>query len=259
MTAARNSTDPEATNAERVPFGRHDVDPGDKATLVGRIFTSVAGRYDLMNDLMSVGVHRLWKRSMIAALDLRPGAHLLDLAGGTGDIALRALALPEAPEVTVCDINAAMLREGRDRAWNRGIVSGPNWICGDAEWLPFDDSRFDACTIAFGMRNVTHIDRALAEISRVLKHGGRFLCLEFSPRVGPGLEDLYDALSYRVIPAIGQAVTGDRAAYDYLVESIRRFPDPDTLAEMMTDAGFGGIRVHPYTGGVAVLHAGWRI
>lgn len=259
MMATGQDTDSIESADARVPFGRRDVDPSAKAALVGEIFSSVAGRYDLMNDLMSAGIHRLWKRSMIAALDLSPGARLLDLAGGTGDIAFRAAALPAAPEVTVCDINAAMLGEGRTRGWNHGIVRGLEWICGDAEALPFGDSSFDACTIAFGMRNVTHIDRALAEIGRVLTPGGRFLCLEFSPRVAPGLEPLYDAFSYRVIPAIGQAVTGDRAAYDYLVESIRRFPDPDTLVEMMTEAGFAGIRVHSYTGGVAVLHAGWRV
>ena len=259
MMASKPATHPDETGTARVPFGNRDVDAGDKAALVERIFTSVAGRYDVMNDLMSAGLHRLWKRATIAALDLAPGARLLDLAGGTGDIAFRALALPAAPSVTVCDINAAMLREGRTRAWNRGIVTGPTWTCGDAEALPFDDGQFDACTIAFGLRNVTHIDRALAEISRVLAPGGRFLCLEFSPRVAPGFEGLYDAFSERVIPVIGQAVTGDRAAYDYLIESIRRFPDPERLVELMTKAGFAGIRVHAYTGGVAVLHAGWRI
>ncbi len=242
-----------------VPFGEHDVDPADKPALVGEIFTRVADRYDLMNDLMSAGVHRLWKRSMVAALELEPHAHVLDLAGGTGDIAFRTHALPATPSVTVCDINGAMLAEGRNRAWNRGLVRGLTWTCGDAEALPFEDASFDACTMAFGLRNVTHIDRALEEIARVLRPGGRFLCLEFSPRVSPGLEAVYDTFSYRVIPAIGQAVTGDRAAYDYLVESIRRFPDPDRLVEMMADAGFAGIRIHPYSGGIAVLHAAWRI
>lgn len=242
-----------------VPFGSDDVDPAEKPSLVGEVFTRVADRYDLMNDLMSAGVHRLWKRSMVAALDLKAHAQVLDLAGGTGDIAFRTLARWPAPSVAVCDINAAMLEEGRTRAWNRGLIHGLTWTCGDAEALPFDDGQFDACTMAFGLRNVTHIERALDEIRRVLRPGGRFLCLEFSPRVTPGLEGLYDAFSYRLIPAIGQAVTGDRAAYDYLVESIRRFPDPDRLAEMIGDAGFAGIRIHPYSGGIAVLHAAWRI
>jgi demethylmenaquinone methyltransferase/2-methoxy-6-polyprenyl-1,4-benzoquinol methylase len=244
---------------ETVPFGRSDVDPATKAAMVERIFTTVAGRYDLMNDLMSGGLHRWWKREMIGELGLQAGGRLLDLAGGTGDIAFRVRNDVEDPEITICDINPAMLGEGRKRAWNRGAIGGLEWICADAESLPFEDSSFDACTIAFGLRNVTRPNGALAEIGRVLRPGGRFLCLEFSPRVTPGLAGLYDAFSDRVIPALGQAVAGDRDAYTYLVESIRRFPDPDTLAEMITTAGFGGVRYRAMTGGIAVLHGAWRL
>ena len=253
---------PREEPAPTVPFGRDDVDPADKAALVDRIFTTVAERYDLMNDLMSGGLHRVWKRAMIADLDVVPGGQLLDLAGGTGDIALRLRDRARdraAPDITVCDINPAMLGEGRRRAWNRGALRGLAWACGDAETLPFADSAFDACTIAFGLRNVTHPARALAEIGRVLKPGGRFLCLEFSPRVTPGLAGLYDIFSNSVIPTLGQAVAGDRDAYTYLVESIRRFPDPDTLAEMIGAAGFGGVRYRAMTGGIAVLHGAWRV
>lgn len=248
--------------APKVPFGRNDVDPNAKAAMVGRIFTNVAERYDLMNDLMSGGLHRLWKRQMIAELGLGEGARLLDLAGGTGDIALRARdSAPQdaIPDITVCDINPAMLGEGRRRARNRGALRALAWTCGDAETLPFAASTFDACTIAFGLRNVTRPARALADIGRVLKPGGRFLCLEFSPRVAPGLAGLYDSFSDRVIPILGQAVAGDRDAYTYLVESIRRFPDPDTLAAMIRDAGFAGVRYRAMTGGIAVLHGAWRL
>ena len=262
MTPEPKSHAPRDRTAPTVPFGSRDIDPADKAAKVGRIFTTVADRYDLMNDLMSGGLHRVWKRAMIADLDSVPGGQLLDLAGGTGDIALRVLKRAgdrAAPDITVCDINPAMLGEGRRRAWNRGALRGLAWACGDAEVLPFANSAFDACAIAFGLRNVTHPERALAEIGRVLKPGGRFLCLEFSPRVAPGLAGLYDIFSDRVIPTLGQAVAGDRDAYTYLVESIRRFPDPDTLSDMIGAAGFGGVRYRAMTGGIAVFHGAWRV
>jgi demethylmenaquinone methyltransferase/2-methoxy-6-polyprenyl-1,4-benzoquinol methylase len=244
-----------------VPFGRRDVDAAEKPLLVRAVFDSVAARYDLMNDLMSGGVHRLWKRAMVAALEPRC-ARVLDLAGGTGDIARRILdryGERSAIEVTVCDLTPAMLREGRRRAWDAGRVGELRWACGDAEALPFIDRAFDACTVAFGMRNVARLEHALGEIARVLRPGGRFLCLEFSPRVSPGLTALYDVLSFRVIPALGEAVTGDRAAYEYLVESIRRFPPPERFTEMIEAAGFAGVRARAFTGGVAVLHTAWRI
>ena len=246
-------------------FGFRDVAEGDKARLVGNIFSNVAPRYDLMNDLMSAGVHRLWKRDMVAALGTRPVARLLDLAGGTGDIALRVAAGGATPEgapsvgaVTVCDINPDMLEVGRERAWNRGILAF-DWLCGDAEALPLASASFDAVTIAFGIRNVTHVERALAEIARVLKPGGRFLCLEFTPDVTPALRGAYDWFSFRVIPAIGRAVTGESDAYRYLVESIRRFPDPERFAAMITEAGFAGVRGRRLSGGVAALHSAWRV
>jgi demethylmenaquinone methyltransferase/2-methoxy-6-polyprenyl-1,4-benzoquinol methylase len=251
-----------AAAPERVPFGRRDVDPADKPMLVRAVFDSVAARYDLMNDLMSGGVHRLWKRAMVAALEPRAGARVLDLAGGTGDIASRILDRYGEHgrfEVTVCDLTPAMLREGRRRAWDAGRVADLRWACGDAEALPFIDRAFDACTVAFGMRNVARLDRALGEIARVLGPGGRFLCLEFSPRVAPGLAALYDVLSFRVIPALGEAVTGDRAAYEYLVESIRRFPPPERFTEMIEAEGFAGVRARAFSGGVAVLHTAWRV
>ncbi len=240
----------------QAPFGFRDVAEDEKARLVGDIFSGVASRYDLMNDLMSAGVHRLWKRDMVAALGTRPVARLLDLAGGTGDIAARAA--PSVGAVTVCDINPDMLEVGRERAWNRGEL-GFDWLCGDAEALPLASAAFDAVTIAFGIRNVTHVERALAEIARVLKPGGRFLCLEFTPDVTPALRGAYDWFSFRVIPAIGRAVTGEADAYRYLVESIRRFPDPERFAAMITEAGFAGVRARRLSGGVAALHSAWRV
>ncbi len=241
-------------------FGFRDVAEDDKARLVGAIFSNVASRYDLMNDLMSAGVHRLWKRDMVAALGSRPVARLLDLAGGTGDIALRAARRAGAPvgAVTVCDINPDMLAVGRERAWNRGILAF-DWVCGDAEALPLPGAAFDAVTIAFGIRNVTHVERALAEIARVLRPGGRFLCLEFTPEISAPLRPAYDLFTRRVIPAIGEAVVGDGDAYRYLVESIRRFPDPERFAAMITEAGFAGVRAHRLSGGVAALHSAWRV
>ena len=245
-------------------FGFARVALADKAALVREVFARVAPSYDLMNDLMSAGIHRLWKADMIAWLKPRAGMRIADVAGGTGDIALRILERAPGARVSVCDVNEAMLGVGRDRALDRGMVSGNgmggiDWLCGDAENLPFADGAMDALTIAFGIRNVSHIEAALGEARRVLKPGGRFLCLEFSHLAVPALEPLYDAFSFRLLPALGAIVAGDRAAYQYLVESIRRFPDQERFAAMIGNAGLGQCRYRNLSGGIAALHSAWRI
>lgn len=239
-------------------FGFERVPIEEKPRLVRRVFESVASRYDLMNDLMSGGIHRLWKSEMIRRLNPRPGQVLLDVAGGTGDIAERFVATPGTSAI-VCDVNQAMVETGRDRAIDRGRLSEIAWVCGDAEALPIASRSVDAVTIAFGLRNVTHMEAALAEMRRVLRPGGRFLCLEFSPVSTPGLARLYDLYSFNVLPRIGQFVTGDREAYQYLVESIRRFPDRQELARRMEAAGFEQVTVRSLSGGIAALHSGWRL
>ena len=249
----------------RTSFGFRRLPEGEKAPLVRAVFDSVADRYDLMNDLMSGGVHRLWKNEMVAALKPRPGQRLLDVAGGTGDIALRALprlrGKGEAADagVFVCDASASMLAIGRARAIDQGILTGIEWMCADAERLPLADRSVDLYTVGFGLRNVTHIDRALAEARRVLKPGGRFLCLEFTPEITPLLQPLYDLYSFQFVPLLGQVVTGDREAYVYLVESIRRFPRQSELAEMIAGAGLDRVKFRNLTGGVAALHSAWRL
>jgi len=241
-------------------FGYRRVPEAERDGLVREVFDSVAGRYDLMNDLMSGGVHRLWKAALIDTLAPRPGMHLLDVAGGTGDIAFRFLDRVKGEGgVSVCDINQAMLSVGRDRALDRGIVEGIEWLCGDAEALPLADCSVDAYTIAFGLRNVTRIDKALREARRVLKPGGRFLCMEFSRIVLPILDRLYERYSFSVVPAIGAAVTGDRAAYQYLVESIALFPGQEELAERVAAAGFDLVKFRNLSGGIAAVHSGWRV
>jgi demethylmenaquinone methyltransferase / 2-methoxy-6-polyprenyl-1,4-benzoquinol methylase len=241
-------------------FGFRRVASDDKARLVRRVFDSVAQRYDLMNDLMSGGIHRLWKAYLIDRLNPRPGQRLLDVAGGTGDIGLRFLdrAGIDASAI-VCDINPAMIERGRDRAIDRGRLAEIDWLVGDAERLPIADSAVDAYTIAFGLRNVTRIDAALAEARRVLKPGGRFLCLEFSHVAIPPLARAYDAYSFAVLPRLGQLVAGDREAYQYLVESIRKFPAQAELAQRMAAAGFEQVTFRNLTGGIAALHSGWRL
>jgi demethylmenaquinone methyltransferase/2-methoxy-6-polyprenyl-1,4-benzoquinol methylase len=240
-------------------FGYRRVKAEEKARLVRRVFDSVADRYDLMNDLMSGGIHRLWKAELIDRLAPRPGQTLLDVAGGTGDIARRFLARAGKATAIVCDVNESMLRRGRDRDIDAGRLDGIIWICGDAERLPVASASVDAYTIAFGLRNVTHVERALAEARRVLRPGGRFLCLEMSRVEMPLLRRLYDLYSFAVLPRLGQVVTGDRDAYQYFVESIRRFPAQAALADMMTAAGLERVRFTNLAGGVAALHSGWRL
>jgi len=244
---------------EKVSFGFSDVERKAKVGLVRGVFDAVANRYDLMNDLMSLGLHRTWKNALVDALAPRNGMQLLDLAGGTGDIAHRFLTRAPQGEVTVLDINEAMLREGRDRSIDRNAMQGISWLCSNAEHLPFADASWDACTIAFGIRNVTDIPQALREIRRVLKPGGRFLCLEFSPLPPSLFERFYEAYSFHVIPRIGQAVAGSAEPYRYLVESIRRFPNMETFARMMTEAGLDQVRFRSMSRGIVALHSGWRI
>ena len=243
-------------------FGSRKVPLTDKQALVDDVFRSVARRYDLMNDLMSFGLHRAWKDALVTALDPpknRPFA-LLDIAGGTGDVALRAIeAGGEQTRVTVCDINADMLAIGRERAAARGLNDLMTFTEANAEALPFADRSFDAVTIAFGIRNVARIEAALAEAFRVLKIGGKFLCLEFSAVDVPGLDRLYDLYSFNVIPALGRVVAGDADSYRYLVESIRRFPRPQDFAAMLRAAGFARVTHKLMTGGMVALHCGWRL
>jgi demethylmenaquinone methyltransferase/2-methoxy-6-polyprenyl-1,4-benzoquinol methylase len=258
---------------ENTHFGFQEVPVGEKQGLVDDVFRSVASRYDLMNDLMSGGIHRLWKDALVTAVNppakgrrgrldettARPFA-LLDVAGGTGDIAFRVLAEGGArTRATVADINADMLAVGRRRAADLGLDDVVTFVEGNAEALPFPDRTYDAVTIAFGIRNVPRIEQALTEACRVLKTGGHFLCLEFSTVDVPGLDALYDLYSFNVIPALGRAVTGDAEAYRYLVESIRRFPRPHGFADMMRAAGFRRVSHRVMTGGIVALHSGWRL
>jgi demethylmenaquinone methyltransferase/2-methoxy-6-polyprenyl-1,4-benzoquinol methylase len=248
---------------ETTHFGFRDVPLGDKQTLVNDVFHSVAQRYDLMNDLMSAGLHRLWKQAMIDALNPPRGEApfaLLDLAGGTGDIAFRAAqAAGGGFRATVCDINSDMLSVGRARAAARQLEDRVSFVEGNAESLGFQDRSFDAYTIAFGIRNVPRIDLALREALRVLRPGGRFLCLEFSAVDVPGLDRLYDFFSFKVIPPLGRVVTGDAESYRYLVESIRKFPKPNAFAEMIRSAGFSRVSWQSLSGGIVALHSGWRL
>ena len=243
-------------------FGFRDVPEEEKEGLVREVFSSVSKRYDLMNDLMSGGVHRLWKDTFVEWLNPQPGWHVLDVAGGTGDIAFRIAAMARArggeAHVTVCDINADMLGEGMRRAEKKG-GSAIEWICGDAENLPVPDVSVDAYTIAFGIRNATHIDKALAEARRVLKIGGRFLCLEFSRVEAPGLDALYDRYSFSVLPRLGEIVAKDGEAYRYLAESIRRFPPQGQFAKMIEKAGLSRVKVRNLMGGIAAMHSAWKI
>lgn len=241
-------------------FGFESVSVAEKVRRVGGVFQSVAGRYDIMNDLMSLGIHRYWKAKLLEKVDLFPQATLIDVAGGTGDMALSLqkdysyLDL----QVLVCDLTPAMVEVGRDRALNVGITQGVQWVCGKAEALPFPDASVDIYTIAFGLRNVGDIAQSLAEAARVLRPNGQFVCLEFSQVQWLWWQTVYDTYSFNVIPCLGQWVAGDRASYQYLVESIRRFPDQETLATLIKEAGFTSVQWSNFLGGVSALHTARR-
>lgn len=243
-------------------FGYRDVGDNEKPALVRGVFSSVARRYDLMNDLMSGGIHRLWKDAMVEWLNPQPGQRIADVAGGTGDIAFRITDLARShggrAAVLVCDASVEMVAEGIGRA-KQADETDVHWLCGDAETLPFPDASMDACTIAFGIRNVTHMDRALAEMRRVLKPGGRFLCLEFSRVQTPGLDALYERYSFAVLPRLGEWVAGDAEAYRYLAESIRRFPSQTAFARLIERAGLSRVKVRNLAGGIAAMHSAWRL
>jgi len=243
-------------------YGFRNVAAGDKQPLVNEVFHRVAKRYDLMNDLMSGGLHRLWKDGMVSWLNppRQSGWHSLDVAGGTGDVAFRIVeASGRQARVTVLDINGSMLDVGRQRADKQGLAANVDFVEANAEALPFPDESFDAYTIAFGIRNVPRIDVALAEAYRVLKTGGRLLCLEFSEVDMPFLDKVYEAWSFKAIPPIGKAVTGDGEPYAYLVESIAKFPNQQNFAGMIGKAGFERVSFRNYSGGIAALHSGWKL
>ena len=239
-----------------VSFGYEEVSPEEKTERVGAVFSSVARNYDRMNDAMSGGMHRLWKDLFVRRVKPRPGETILDMAGGTGDIAFRLA--ERGATVTVADINQDMLDVGVERAIERGLT-GLVWSRQNAEQLSFPAPFFDAYTIAFGIRNVTRTDAALAEAFRVLKHGGRFFCLEFSTTEWPGFKQLYDLYSHRVVPRLGEAIAGDGDSYRYLIESIRRFPPMPKFAQMVRSAGFEQVKVEPILGGLVAIHSGWKI
>jgi demethylmenaquinone methyltransferase / 2-methoxy-6-polyprenyl-1,4-benzoquinol methylase len=247
-------------SADTADFGFRKVPRSEKQRLVGEVFSSVASSYDLMNDLMSLGMHRLWKRFAVAHAAVRQGDQVLDLAGGTGDLSARLAREAGASGMVVCaDINGAMLRVGRDRLLDRGLVGNLQFVQANAESLPFAGSSFDAVTIAFGLRNVTDKQRALAAIQRVLKPGGRLVVLEFSQVVLPWLRQIYDRYSFNVLPKLGEIVAGDRDSYQYLVESIRKHPPQAELARMMTLAGLERVDWCNLSGGIVAVHRGYRL
>lgn len=240
-------------------FGYQTVPEGEKAGMVHGVFTRVASRYDIMNDLMSGGVHRLWKDAMMDWLAPRPGQRLLDVAGGTGDVAFRFLARAPSARAVVCDMTESMLIAGRQRAEADHLSASLDWVVGDAMALPFEDNSFDVYTISFGIRNVTRIPDALREAYRVLRPGGRLMVLEFSQIPNDMMQKAYDLYSFNVIPVMGQIVAGDRDSYQYLVESIRKFPDQETFATMIRTAGFDQVKYRNLTMAIAALHSGWKI
>lgn len=240
-------------------FGFQTVPEGEKAGMVHGVFTRVASKYDVMNDLMSMGIHRIWKDAMMDWLAPRPGQKLLDVAGGTGDVSFRFLARAKGGHATVCDMTESMLVEGRQRAEAGQMADNLDWVVGDAMALPFADNSFDVYTISFGIRNVTRITDALREAHRVLRPGGRLMVLEFSRIPNEMMQKAYDLYSFNVIPVMGQVVAGDRDSYQYLVESIRKFPDQEAFAGMIRAAGFGQVKYRNLTMGIAALHSGWKL
>jgi len=256
--ASKDNKTSHSSKAEKTHFGFSTVNAIDKAKMVKGVFDNVASQYDLMNDLMSLGIHRLWKSAFIDYLDPHPQMKLIDVGGGTGDIAFKFLN-SGGGHVTVCDINQEMLNVGQDRAINKGLLAGIDWINGDAEKLPMLGNTFDAYTTAFCIRNVTNIESALSEAHRVLKPGGHFLCLEFSQVVLPFLKKVYDSYSLNVLPWLGKMVADDEDSYRYLVESIRRFPDQGKLTNMIKDAGLKQANYQNLSGGIATIHSAWRI
>lgn len=258
MTDARTT----AEGGMETSYGFHKVESGQKQGMVNDVFHKVAKRYDIMNDVMSAGMHRLWKDAMIQALNPRkdPNYKTLDVAGGTGDIAFRIVeASNRLAHTTVLDINGSMLAVGEDRAEKKGLIDNLTFVEANAEELPFENNSFDAYTISFGIRNVPRIDVALSEAYRVLKRGGRLLVLEFSEVEMPLLDRFYDAWSFHAIPQFGKMITGEAEPYQYLVESIRKFPNQDDFASMIRAAGFSRVNYTNYTGGIAALHSGWKL
>ncbi|MEE2694248.1 MAG: class I SAM-dependent methyltransferase [Pseudomonadota bacterium] len=251
---------PENKKKRYVTFGERNVPADEKEALVRQVFNSVASRYDIMNDLMSGGLHRRWKRRLVRAVLEYPVHELLDLAGGSGDIALSALQRNpnQLGRITVCDINLEMLMVGQKRAWNSGYLNNLHWTCGNGEQLPFSDAHFDVCTLSFGLRNMTHPELALAEIYRVLKPGGRLLLLEFTPDIIPALQGFYNLYSSHIIPFVARRIMKDAEPYNYLVESIRRFYRSQQITTLLRSRGFVGIRARALTGGIASLHSAWR-
>jgi len=257
MTSVKNTPDSENSAEPTTHFGFKTVREDDKVDMVRNVFDSVAPKYDLMNDMMSMGIHRVWKNRLMEKLRPTPDQKLLDVGGGTGDIAFKYMERG-GQDVTVYDINDEMLAVGRDRAIDKGILSGVQWMQGNAEELPFEDATFDAYTIAFCIRNVTRIDKALSEARRVLKPGGHFICLEFSKVVQPGLAQIYDVYSFKILPKLGEIIASDRESYQYLAESIRKFPDQETFKGKIENAGFGQVSYENLTGGIACIHSAWR-
>nr|CRH07351.1 Ubiquinone/menaquinone biosynthesis methyltransferase ubiE [Candidatus Magnetococcus massalia] len=249
-----------SSDQQTTHFGFKDIPTGEKVHKVREVFDSVASSYDLMNDLMSAGVHRLWKRQAITKLKMQPGYHALDLAGGTGDLALLMMkAMNRDGRVTICDINYAMMDNGRQRLTNEGWLDGMEWVQGDAQELAYPTHTFDVVTMGFGIRNVTNIPQALSEIHRVLKPGGKIMVLEFSQVAIPALRPFYDLYSFRILPEIGQIVAKDRDSYQYLVESIRKFPDQEKFKAMIEEAGFFKTRYENLSGGIAAIHLGHKV
>ena len=249
----------DTTSEKRTHFGARDVREDEKAGLVHGVFTNVASKYDVMNDVMSVGIHRLWKEAMMDWIAPRSGQRLLDVAGGTGDISFRFLKRAKGAEAVVLDLTESMLNEGRKRAEAEELSSQLDWVTGDAMALPFEDNTFDVYTISFGIRNVTRIEDALGEAYRVLRPGGRLMVLEFSQLPVDGMQKLYDLYSFNIIPRMGELIANDRDSYQYLVESIRNFPDQERFATMISSAGFDQVKYRNLSMGIAALHSGWKI